>query len=89
MALGAEAPDILALILRESARPVAAGLAAGTLLAAALAHFARGLLFGIDGVDLTSQAFAALGFLAIGLLASYPPARRAMRLDPMVALRRE
>jgi predicted permease len=87
MAIGAQVRDVLWVILRDSARPLVAGLAAGTLLAAALAYFSRGLLFGLDGVDVESQTMVALAFLAIGLLASYPPARRATRLDPSAALR--
>lgn len=87
MAIGARGGDVLGLILRESARPVAAGLAAGSVLAAGLAYFARGLLFGLDGADLESQAMVAAAFAAIGLAASYAPARRATSVDPMVALR--
>jgi len=74
---------------RECARPLVAGLASGSLLAAGLAHFARGLLFGLDGIDVGSQALEALTLLAIGLMASYPPARRATRVDPLVALRHQ
>jgi predicted permease len=87
MAIGAQARDVLEAILRESARPILTGLAWGNLLAAGLAHSARGLLFGLDGVDLESQVLLAGMFLAIGLLASYPPAHRATRVDPLIALR--
>jgi hypothetical protein len=57
-----------------------------SLLAAGLAHFARGLLFGLDGIVVELQALVALTLLAIGLMALYPPARRATRVDPLVAL---
>ncbi len=89
MAIGAQKRDVLGLILRESARPVLAGLIAGLFLAVGASYLARGLLYGINGVDGISFAGVSLLFLAIALLASYPPARRAMRVDPMVALRYE
>jgi predicted permease len=89
MAIGAQKRDVLGLILRESARPVFAGLGAGILLAIGVAYLARGLFYGLDGVDGVSVAGVSLLFLAIALLACYPPARRAMRIDPMVALRYE
>ena len=89
MAIGAQKRDVLGLILRESTRPVLAGLMAGMLLAAGASYLARGLLYGLNGVDGVSFAGVSLLFLAIALLASYPPARRAMRVDPMVALRYE
>lgn len=89
MAIGAQKRNVLGLILGESARPVCAGLIAGALLAAAASHFARGLLYGLTGVDGISLAGVSLLFLIIGLLASYPPARRAMHVDPLVALRYE
>jgi ABC-type antimicrobial peptide transport system permease subunit len=89
MAIGAQKRDVLGLILRESTRPVLAGLFAGMLLAAGASYLARGLLYGLNGVDGVSFAGVSILFLAIALLASYPPARRAMRVDPMVALRYE
>jgi len=89
MAIGAQKHDVLRLILRESVRPVFAGLIAGILLAVGASYLARGLLFGLNGVDAISFAGVSLLFLAIALLASYPPARLAMRVDPMVALRYE
>jgi len=89
MAIGAQKRDVLGLILRESTRPVLAGLLTGILLAAGASHLARGLLYGLNGVDVVFLTEVSLLFLAIALLASYPPARRAMRVDPMVALRYE
>ena len=89
MAIGAQKRDVLGLILRESARPVLAGLLIGVLLAAGASYLARGLLYGLNGIDGVFLAEVSLLFLAIALLASYPPARRAMRVDPMVALRYE
>jgi macrolide transport system ATP-binding/permease protein len=89
MAIGAQKSNVLTLILGESARPVLAGLLAGALLATAASHFARGLLYGLTGVDGVSLGGVSLLFLIIGLLASYPPAWRATRVDPLVALRYE
>jgi putative ABC transport system permease protein len=89
MAIGAQKRDVLGLILRESSRPVLAGLIAGIFLAVGAAYLARGLLYGLNGVDGVSFAGVSLLFFAIALLASYPPARRAMRVDPMIALRYE
>jgi len=68
---------------------VFAGLIAGILLAVGASYPARGLLYGLNGVDGISFAGVSLLFLTIALFASYPPARRAMRVDPMVALRYE
>jgi predicted permease len=89
MAIGAQKRNVLGLILGESARPVLAGLIAGAVLAAGASYLARGLLYGLNGVDGASLIGVSLLFLSIGLLASYPPARRATRVDPMVALRYE
>ena len=89
MAIGAQKRDVLSLILRESTRPVLAGLIAGNMIAAAVSYLARGLLYGLNGVDGASFAGASLLFLFITMVASYPPARRAMHVDPMVALRYE
>ncbi len=89
MALGAEKRDIFELVLRESARPVLAGLIAGTLLAVGASQLARGLLYGIDGADGISIAGVSILFWFVALLASYLPARRAIRINPVVALRYE
>ncbi len=87
MAVGAQRRDILGLILRESTRPVLAGLVAGMFLAVGASYLLRGVLYGVHTVDGVSFAGVSLLFLAIALLASYPPSRRAMRVDPVVALR--
>lgn len=89
MAVGAQRRDILALVLRESTRPVLAGLLVRLLGAVGASYLLRGVLYGIGAVDSISFAGVSLLFMAIALLASYPPARRAMRVNPMVALRYE
>ncbi|PYT27746.1 MAG: hypothetical protein DMG57_17290 [Acidobacteria bacterium] len=62
---------------------------AGMFLAVGASYILRGMLFGLHTVDGISFAGVSLLFLAVALLAAYPPARRAMRVDPMVALRYE
>ena len=86
MALGAQRGNVFALILFDSARPVLAGLAGGVILAVGLSHLARGLFYGLNGIDAVSVAVISLLFLIVALLAAYAPARRATRIDPMVAL---
>jgi predicted permease len=89
MAIGATHRDILALMMRESSRPVLAGLLVGMVLAAGASHLLSGVLYGLNTVDATSFAGASLLFLAIALTATWLPSRRAMRVDPLVALRYE
>lgn len=87
MAVGAQRRNILALMMRESVRPVGAGLLAGMALAAGASRLLRGVLYGLNPVDALSFVGVSLLFLAIALVASWPPSRRAMRVDPVVALR--
>jgi putative ABC transport system permease protein len=89
MAIGAQKHDILRLILGESARPVMAGSMAGIILAVGTSYLLRGLLYGLDSVDALAFAGISLLFLAIALVAAFPPARRALRVDPSIALRYE
>jgi putative ABC transport system permease protein len=90
IAVGAQERNILGLILRESTRPVLAGLLVGMFLAMGASYLLRGVLYGLDAVDgISSFAEVSLLFLVIALLAAYPPSRRAIRVDPTVALRYE
>lgn len=89
MAIGAQKTDILRLILCESIRPVVAGLLTGMILAVGVSRLLRGLLYGLNAVDAVSFIGVSLLFLTIAQLAAYLPARRAMRVDPNVALRYE
>jgi putative ABC transport system permease protein len=89
MAVGAQQHDVLRLILRESTQPVVAGLMAGIVLAAGVVYLLRGILYGINEMDGVYFVVVSISFLVVALLASYPPARRAMRVDPVVALRYE
>jgi ABC-type antimicrobial peptide transport system permease subunit len=76
-------------MLRESTRPVLAGLLAGVTLSVGTSYLLRGILYGVNIVDGVSFVGVSLLFLAIALFATYLPSRRAMRVDPVVALRYE
>jgi len=89
MALGARRGQIGALMVRDSTRPVIAGLLVGLALATADSYLLRKVLYGLGPFDGTSYAGVSLLLLAIALAAAYVPSRRAMRVDPMVALRYE
>lgn len=89
LALGAYSTDIRGLVLRQSVLPVALGVVAGLLLAAAVAPLLSGLLFGVRPSDPLTYAAISLVLAAVGVLGCYIPARRAMRVDPMVALKYE
>ena len=89
MALGARRPDVLALVVKQGMALAAMGIAAGAALALAMARLISGMLFGITATDPLTFAgvIALLGTVAF--LANYVPARRAAKVDPMVALRYE
>jgi ABC-type antimicrobial peptide transport system permease subunit len=89
MAVGAQKRDVLGLVLRESTFPVLFGLLVGMVLAVGVSYLLRGILFGLHTVDGISFVGVSLLFLTIALLAAYPPSRRAMRVDPILALRYE
>ena len=89
MALGAEQTSILFLVMREAAIVLAVGIAAGLLSSIWIMRLARQLLFGLTRNDFSTLALAITVLVAVALVASYVPARRAMRVDPMVALKYE
>ena len=89
IALGAKKRDILGLMLRESTSPVLAGLLVGVTLSVGASYLLRGILYGVNIVDGVSLIGVSLLFLAVALFATYLPSRRAMRVDPVVALRYE
>jgi putative ABC transport system permease protein len=77
------------MVLGEGGRLAVAGVAVGSVVAIAGARLIRGLLFEVSANDPLTFAGVAVGLLGVALLASYIPARRATRVDPMIALRGE
>ncbi len=89
MALGAQKADMLQMILRQSLSLVAIGLVLGVLGSLAATRLMKTMLFGVGATDVSTYLLV-VGLLSLAaFLASYIPARRAMRVDPMVALRYE
>ncbi|HWY71821.1 MAG TPA: ABC transporter permease [Terriglobales bacterium] len=89
MALGAQRFDVLKMILGDGARMTLLGIGIGVAAALALTRLMSGMLFGVKSTDPFTFAIVAVLLCAIALLACYVPARKAMRVDPMVALRYE
>jgi putative ABC transport system permease protein len=89
LALGARRGDVLRLVLRQGLGPVAVGIALGLAASAAVSRLLAGLLFGVGPADPLTFAGMALLLAGVALLAAYLPARQAMRLDPLAALRHE
>jgi putative ABC transport system permease protein len=89
IALGAERSNILGMILRQGLGLAIAGAAAGLAGSLIVSHLMAGLLYGVRPADPLTFGCVALLLIGVALLACYIPARRAMRVDPMVALRHE
>jgi predicted permease len=89
MALGAQIRDVLRLVLRHGMRLAALGVICGVAGALALTRLISGLLYGVSASDPMTFVGVAVLIAAVAWLASYIPARRAARVDPMVALRYE
>ena len=89
MALGADSREVMRLVLRQAMRPVLIGGLAGVGACAAVSWVLSSMLFGLNARDPIAFTSVPLFLAAVALLASYVPARRAMRVDPVVALRYE
>jgi len=89
LALGAERRDILKLVVGQGSRVILAGVGVGILGALALTRYVSSLLFGVKPADPLTFLSVTLLLIAVALLASYIPARRATKVDPLVALRYE
>jgi putative ABC transport system permease protein len=89
MALGAQQGDVLRIVVRHVFFIVGTGIALGTGGALALTQLLRSSLFQIAPTDATTYLVVGVVFVAVSLAACYIPARRAMRVDPLVALRYE
>ena len=89
VAMGAQRSDVLRMILGQGGRLIFVGMALGVAAALALTRMMAGFLFGISATDPTTFGAVALLLAGVALLACYVPARRATRVDPLVALRYE
>jgi len=89
VALGAQRSDVMRLVLSQGARIAGAGVAAGTLASLALTRLMSKLLFSVSAADPPTFAAVAIGLTGVAMFACYVPARRTLRVDPLVALREE
>ena len=89
LALGAASPDVVRLVLQQGLHLAAVGAGAGVVGALVLTRFLRAFLYGVHPTNLLAIAGAATALVAVAVLACFVPARRATKVDPMIALRAE
>lgn len=89
LALGAQASDVLKLIVNQGMWSAVIGVAIGTAASFALTRLIQSLLFGVSATDPASFLLISLLLMAVAFLACYLPAKRATRVNPLVALRYE
>jgi putative ABC transport system permease protein len=89
VALGAQRSDVVGMIMREAGTMLVIGLAVGTVLTLAVARAAESMLYGLKPHDPLTLTLAIVALTLVAAVASFLPAHRAARLDPMAALREE
>jgi ABC-type antimicrobial peptide transport system permease subunit len=89
LALGAEAGDVRRMVLKQGFLLAGAGVVIGLVAAVGLTRLMGALLYGVDPIDPLTFGTVAISLTGVALLASYVPARRASRVDPVVAIRFE
>ncbi|HEY6387855.1 MAG TPA: ABC transporter permease [Candidatus Acidoferrum sp.] len=89
LALGAQSGDVVGMVLRQGAKLALVGVSIGVIVALGLARLMTSVLFGVTAHDPLTFAAVAVLLIFVALVACYIPARRAMKVDPMVALRYE
>jgi ABC-type lipoprotein release transport system permease subunit len=89
MALGAEASAVRRMFIWQGTRVALLGVVVGVLAAVVLTRYVQTLLFGVERLDVAAFAGMSAVMLAVAVFASYIPARRASRVDPVIALRKD
>jgi ABC-type antimicrobial peptide transport system permease subunit len=89
MALGAEGAAVLRMVLRDVAAMAAAGIAVGVVLSLGLARYVESQLYGVPARDILTVGAAVIVLAAVALVSGWLPARRASRVNPVLALRQE